>query len=159
LEDEKKFVGADFNKCTGCRVCELVCALENEKTFDPKLSRMKVLRLHGLINMPVCCRLCKDAPCVRSCPRDALTQSEETGVILVDDTKCDLCGWCLGSCKYGAIFLSQDKKTVMICNLCEGTPKCMEWCPEDALNLMTQKEFNQKARKATVNNLIPDSWR
>jgi carbon-monoxide dehydrogenase iron sulfur subunit len=157
--NEKKFVGADFDKCTGCRVCELVCALENEKTFDPKLSRMKVLRLHELINMPVCCRLCEDAPCVRSCPREALTQSEETGVVLVDDTKCDLCGWCFGSCKYGAIFLSQDKKTVMICNLCEGTPKCVEWCPEDALDLMTQKEFDKRARKATVNKLIPDSWR
>jgi len=40
MTDEPKFVGADFEKCTGCRVCELVCALENEKTFDPKLSRI-----------------------------------------------------------------------------------------------------------------------
>jgi len=159
MTDEPKFVGADFEKCTGCRVCELVCALENEKTFDPKLSRIKVLRLHQLVNMPVSCKFCDDAPCVRSCPRDALTQSEETGVIMVDDAKCDLCGWCLESCKHGALFLNQDKKTVMICNLCEGTPQSIEWCPEAALSLMTQKEFDQKARKATVNKLIPEAWR
>lgn len=158
-KDEKKFIGADFDKCTGCRVCELVCALENEKAFDPKLSRIKVLRLHQLVNMPVSCRFCEDAPCVRSCPREALTQSVKTGVILVDDTKCDLCGWCIGGCTHGAIFVNQDKKTVMICNLCENMPMCVEWCPEDALRLMTQKEFNQKARKATVNKLIPESWR
>lgn len=159
VADEKKFVGADLEKCTGCRVCELVCALENEKLFDPKLSRIKVLRLHQLVNMPVVCRFCENAPCVRACPRDALTQSEETGVISVDDSKCDLCGWCIESCKYGAIFVDEDKKTVKTCNLCEGTPKCVEWCPENALSLMTQEEFDKKARKATVSKLIPEAWK
>ena len=157
--DERKFIGADFDKCTGCRVCELVCALENEKTFDPKLSRIKVLGFNQIMNMPVACRLCDDAPCVRSCSRDALTRSEETGVIMVDDDKCDVCGWCLESCKHGALFVNEDKKTVMIYNLCDGNPQCVEWCPEDALCLMTQKEFDQKARKATVDMLIPDAWR
>jgi Fe-S-cluster-containing hydrogenase component 2 len=47
----------------------------------------------------------------------------------------------------------------MICNLCDGNPQCVEWCPENALSLMTQKEFDQKARKATVDMLIPDDWR
>jgi len=37
---ERKFVAADFEKCTGCGVCELVCALEREKVFDPQLSRI-----------------------------------------------------------------------------------------------------------------------
>lgn len=157
--NEQKFVGADFDKCTGCRVCELVCALQNENVFDPKISRIKVLHLHQLVNMPVACRLCEDAPCVRACSRDALTKSEETGAILVNDSKCDLCGWCLESCKHGAIFLNVEKKTVMICNLCEGEPKCVEWCPEGALSLMTQKEFDSKARKTTINKLIPESWR
>jgi carbon-monoxide dehydrogenase iron sulfur subunit len=159
VANERKFVGADFDKCTGCRVCELVCALENEKVFDPKLTRIRVLRLHGLINMPVSCRLCEDAPCVRACLRGALRQSEETGMIVVDDEKCDLCGWCLQSCNYSAIFLNHDRKTVMVCNLCEGTPQCIEWCPEGALSLMTQKEYDQKAREATVNKLIPEAWR
>ena len=72
---ERKFVAADFDKCNGCGVCELVCALEREKVFDPRCSRIKVLRLHQLINMPVVCRLCEDAPCVPACPRDALKQS------------------------------------------------------------------------------------
>ena len=159
VSDEQKFVGADFDKCTGCRVCELVCALENESVFDPKLSRIQVLRLHQLVNMPVACRLCEDAPCVRACSRDALSRSEETGAIVVDDEKCDLCGWCIQACKYGAIFLNQDRKTVMICNLCEGTPQCVEWCPEGALSLMTRKDFDEKARKATVSKLIPEAWR
>jgi carbon-monoxide dehydrogenase iron sulfur subunit len=159
VANERKFVSADFDKCTGCRVCELVCALENENVFDPKLSRIKVLPFHLLVNMPMACRFCEDAPCVRSCSRKALTQSEETGVIIVDDDKCDLCGWCIESCKYGAIFLNRDKTTVMTCNLCDGTPQCIEWCPESALSLMTQEEVEEKTRKAAVKNLIPEEWR
>lgn len=156
---EKKFVGVDFEKCTGCRVCELVCALHKENSFDPKLSRIKVLRLHQLVNLPVACRLCEDAPCVRACPRDALTQDEETGVISVDDSKCDMCGWCIEACKYGAMFLSENKKTVKVCDLCEGKPQCVEWCPEGALSLMTQEEFEEKTRKATIQKIIPETWK
>jgi len=156
---EKMFVGVDFEKCTGCRVCELVCALHKENSFDPKLSRIKVLRLHQLVNLPVTCRLCEDAPCVRACPRDALTQDEETGVISVDDSQCDMCGWCIEACKYGAMFLSENKKTVKVCDLCEGKPQCIEWCPEGALSLMTQEEFEEKTRKATIQKIIPETWK
>lgn len=156
---ERKFVAADFEKCTGCGVCELVCALEREKVFDPRCSRIKILRLYQLINMPVVCRLCEDAPCVTACPRDALRQSEETGVIMVDGEKCDSCGWCIEACPYGAITLHPEKKIVMICDLCEGQPQCVEWCPEDALDLVTRKTFDEKVRKATVKMLIPESWR
>ena len=111
------------------------------------------------INMPVVCRLCEDAPCVRACPRDALRQSEETSVVQVDEEKCNSCGWCIEACPYGAITVHPEKKTVMICDLCDGQPQCVEWCPEDALNLITQKTFNENIRKATVTVLIPESWR
>jgi Fe-S-cluster-containing hydrogenase component 2 len=157
--EEREFVIADFDKCSGCGVCELICALHKEDKFDPKLSRIKVLRLYQLINTPVACRFCEDAPCVASCPRDALKQSEETGVILVDDDKCDLCSWCIEACPYGAITVLQKEKTVRICDLCEGQPQCIEWCPEEALDLSTQQEFDEKIRKATVKKLLPETWR
>jgi len=156
---ERKFVAADFDKCTGCGVCELVCALEREKVFDPQLSRIKVLRFHQLINLPVVCRLCEDAPCVPACPREALKQSEETGVIMVEDEKCDCCGWCIEACPYGAIVVHPEKMTVMMCDLCDGQPQCVEWCPEEALDLLKRKAFDEKVRKATVKKLIPENWR
>jgi len=156
---ERKFVAGDFEKCTGCGVCELVCALEREKAFDPRCSRIKILRLHQLVNMPVVCRLCENAPCVPACSREALKQSEETGVIMVDEEKCDCCGWCIEACPYGAITLHPEKKIIMICDLCDGQPQCVEWCPEGALDLLTQKTFDEKVRKATVSKLIPETWR
>jgi Fe-S-cluster-containing dehydrogenase component len=157
-EPERKFVAGDFDKCTGCGVCELVCALERENAFDPRRSSIKVLRLYQLINTPVACRLCDDAPCVPACPRDALIQSED-GVIVIEDDKCDSCGWCIEACPHGAVILHPTKTTVLICNLCEGQPQCIEWCPEGALDLQTEKELTEKIRKATVNKLIPEAWR
>ena len=157
-QPERKFVAGDFDKCTGCGVCELVCALERENAFDPRRSSIKVLRLYQLLNTPVACRLCDDAPCVPACPRDALHQSED-GIIDIEDEKCDSCGWCIEACPHGAVTLHPTKSTVLICNLCEGQPRCVEWCPEGALDLQTEKELEDKIRRATVNKLIPEAWR
>jgi carbon-monoxide dehydrogenase iron sulfur subunit len=159
IETERSFVVPDVDKCTGCGACELVCALEKEKSFDPRCSRIKVLRLYQLVNMPVICRFCEDAPCVVACPRDALKQSEQTGVIMVDDEKCNGCSWCIETCPYGAITIHPEKKVVMMCDLCDGQPKCVEWCPEGALELLTKEELDKKVRKAAVTKLIPKSWR
>jgi carbon-monoxide dehydrogenase iron sulfur subunit len=155
---ERKFVAADLEKCTGCGVCELVCALKREKVYNPQRSRIKILRLHQLINMSTACRLCENPPCVTACPLDCLTQSE-TGVIIVDEDKCDCCGWCIKACPYGAIVMNPEKETVMICDLCDGEPQCVEWCPEEALDLVTQKEFDKNIRKATANKLINETLR
>ncbi len=158
-DKERKFVVADIELCTGCGACELTCALEKEKKFDPQYSRMKVQRSSQLVNIPVACRFCKNAPCVIACPRDALKQSDDTGVIMVDEAKCDNCGWCIETCPYGAIAVHPDKKVVMMCDLCHGQPKCVEWCPRGGLELLTQKEYDQRAKKATVKKLIPETWR
>ena len=158
-ETKRKFVAADVEKCTGCGVCELICALKRENVYNPRCSRIKILRLYRLINMAVVCRLCENTPCISACPRDCLTQSDKTGVIMVDEEKCDCCGWCIEACPYGAITLNPEKETVMICDLCNGEPQCVEWCPEGALDLVTQKEFDKNLRKTTINKLIKEKLR
>jgi Fe-S-cluster-containing hydrogenase component 2 len=95
------------------------------------------------------CRFCEDAPCVRACSRNALTQSEE-GFILVDETKCDRCGWCIQACPYGGISLHPDKTSVLVCDLCKNNtegPQCVQFCPEEALELV---ENNEDATKKWV---------
>jgi Fe-S-cluster-containing hydrogenase component 2 len=78
---------------------------------------------------------------------------------MVDDEKCDNCGWCIETCPYGAIMLHPEKKVVMMCDLCGGRPQCVEWCPEGALELLTQEGLDKKVRKVAVNKLIPETWR
>lgn len=150
-----KFVSVDINKCVGCRVCEYACSMEKCKTFNPTRSRIRVVRIYPHTNAALNCRMCEDAPCVLACPRKALTQSEESGIIEVNDQLCDGCGWCVKACQFGAIALDT-KPTVRICDLCrdrEIGPACIEWCPEDALELTTNDILAQKARIETVRRL------
>ena len=156
---EKSFISADLQKCTGCGTCELICAIKRENVYSPRYSRIKILRLFRLVNLAVVCRQCKDAPCVVSCPQDCLVQSENSGVILVDESKCDCCGWCMEACPYGAITVNPETETVMICDLCDGNPQCVEWCPEEALGFVTQEEFNENIREATADKLITENLR
>ncbi|XHH08781.1 MAG: thiamine pyrophosphate-dependent enzyme [Candidatus Bathyarchaeia archaeon] len=127
-------VACDNEKCVGCAVCEYICSFEKEQVFNPLKSRIRTTRVNQINNTAVTCRACLDAPCVASCPHDALLKSAKTGTILVDETRCTGCGWCIESCKYGAVTLDPNKRKVMICDTCNGDPKCVKYCPETALS-------------------------
>jgi len=157
LATKRKFVSVDPDKCVGCAVCEYACSMEKEKAFNPLKSRIRVVRLNPLVNMSVTCRLCQDPACVQACPRDALRKSTESGNVMVDEEKCNGCGWCIEACDYGAIMLHPEKKTVFVCDLCNGKPKCVEWCPEEALDFATDDQIAQKARIATVKKMFQDA--
>ena len=152
-----KFVACDHDKCVGCRICEYVCSMEKNKTFNPSRSRIRVIRIYPTTNASLTCRLCEDAPCVVACPRKALTQSEENGIITVNDDLCNGCGWCIEACDFGSICLDPDKKVVRMCDLCAtrtGGPACVEWCPEEALELTSKDILSQKARISAIQNLV-----
>lgn len=158
---ERKFVSADPEKCVGCQVCEYICTMSHEGNFNPLKSRIRVVRINQLVNLAVTCRLCNDPPCVAACPRDALTQSEETGVINVDKDKCDGCGWCIEACDYGAMMMHPELKIVTVCDLCKekGEPQCVKWCPEEALDLVTSDVLAQKARITAVKKLFQEAMK
>jgi TPP-dependent indolepyruvate ferredoxin oxidoreductase alpha subunit len=134
LNTVNQFVNCNPQKCVGCDICEYICSLEKEKVFNPVKSRIRAVRLDSLSNMAVTCRVCKEAPCVAACPKDALEQSTGNGTITVDEEKCDGCGWCIEACEYGAITLHRDTRKAIVCDTCEGDPQCIQWCPESALS-------------------------
>jgi Fe-S-cluster-containing hydrogenase component 2 len=150
----RKFVAANPSKCTGCSLCEYVCALEKKESFwSPLRSRIRIVRLTPAFNIAMTCRFCEDSPCVKACPRDALTQSEENGVIVVNEARCDGCGWCVQACPYGGIAVHPDKPSVLVCDLCNGEPKCIEFCPEEALELVSGDEEAMKKLLTAVENI------
>jgi TPP-dependent indolepyruvate ferredoxin oxidoreductase alpha subunit len=130
-----QFVNCDPERCVGCVVCEYACSWEKEKVFNPVKSRIRAIRLDQLSNAAIACKACKDAPCVAACPEKALSQSTETGVVTVDEDKCNGCGWCIEACEYGTITLHPNKQKVIVCDLCNGEPECVQFCPEGALSL------------------------
>jgi carbon-monoxide dehydrogenase iron sulfur subunit len=138
-ETAKRFLSVNPEKCVGCGICEFACSLEKEGVPNPIKSRIRIIRGPPFIHLATTCRQCEDTPCIRACPKEALNQSKETGAILVNEQKCDGCTWCLEACAYGAIRYDPDADTVVICDLCDGNPKCKEMCPEEAIDFVAEE--------------------
>lgn len=154
-----KHIICDPTLCTGCRICEYACSMTKTRSYDPAYSRIRVVRIEPITMTAISCRLCEDAPCILACPRDALTRSEVNGTILVDSDKCDGCGWCVEACDFGAIILNPESRHAEICDLCaneEDGPRCVAYCPKEALSLATPETLRQKARRDVVARLMEE---
>jgi Fe-S-cluster-containing hydrogenase component 2 len=148
----RKFVSVDPAKCTGCGICEYVCASEKCEHWTPLGSRIRVMRITPMLNAAMTCKFCKDAPCIKACPEDALAQSEN-GVIIVDEKKCSACDWCIQACPYGGIALDPEKRIAIACDLCNGDPKCIDSCPEEALQLVSDDGTAEKTFAAALEKI------
>ena len=148
-----QYVACDPQKCIGCQLCEYVCSFTKTGEFNTYRSRIRTVRAEEILITAVTCRTCEDAPCVIACTRDALSQDSETGVIHVDESRCDGCAWCIEACDFGAISINPLTKLAEMCDLCadqEDGPQCVKWCPKDALELTTSDQRAQKARHKLV---------
>jgi len=151
-----------------CRGCELACALAHAGTKDlveAIYGRDAKPRIYiepaGDLAVPLQCRHCEDAPCVRVCPSGALTRASEASPVLVVHQRCIGCGFCVESCPFGVIRLarsaepgiSDGRMAVIKCDLCakrlaEGLqPACVSSCPVGALSFEEAEENARKARK------------
>jgi carbon-monoxide dehydrogenase iron sulfur subunit len=158
--EQKKFVSVDPSKCTGCGICEYACAVEKgESLGNPMCSRIRVIRMTPMFNFALACRFCEDAPCVRACPEKALVQSEKTGILMVKDKQCKGCDWCVQACPHGGIMIHSDTGKAVACDLCEGEPKCVEFCPEEALDLVGSDEEADKRFSEALEKLPAETER
>jgi len=148
MEQQFKFLFIESEKCNGCRICELRCSFFHEGVYSPTLSRIHVVKweLDG-IDVPVACRQCVDAPCIRVCPTGAVTKSAKPGAIQIDESKCIGCKMCVVACPFGAMMMHPKLNIAMTCDLCDGDPQCAKYCPENAIHYMTPKEFADYRRK------------
>src|SRR4030066_2119369 len=143
--ENRKFVSVAPSKCTGCGICEYACTLEKgEKVWNPLRSRIRVIRMTPLFNFALACRFCEDAQCVKACPEKALVQSEKTGILMVKEKKCKGCDWCIQACQHAGIVPHPDTGVVIACDFCQGAPKCVEACPEEALDVVADDEAAEK---------------
>jgi Fe-S-cluster-containing hydrogenase component 2 len=154
----RKFVSVDPAKCTGCGICELACSQEKGEASQLQ-SRIRVVRMKPLFNFALACRSCEDAKCVKACPEKALSQAEGTGVIMVSDKKCKGCDWCVQACEHGGIEIHPETGLAIACDLCGGEPKCIEFCPEEALELVATDEEAEKRMNETIDKLPAETER
>ena len=148
-----KYIVCDPELCIGCQLCEYICSYTKTGEFNSYRSRIRTVRVDEVLITAVACRTCENAPCVIACPRDALSQDQETGIIRIDPTKCDGCAWCIEACDFGAISINPATTLAEICNLCQDEPdgpQCVKWCPKEALVLTTPDQSAQRTRKKLI---------
>ena len=119
--------------CSGCRICELVCAMKHFQVNNPKKSAVRVMVTypHPVVRMPVVCSQCKAPICADACPVGALSRAN--GVVTLDKRTCISCMKCVEACPFGAIFAHEDVEHPIKCDLCGGEPECVAACPTSAL--------------------------
>jgi tetrathionate reductase subunit B len=83
--------------------------------------------------LPRTCNHCDNPPCVRNCPTQA-TYKDKTGIVLVNNTVCIGCGYCIQTCPYDARYINPDSHTTDKCTFCLHRlnagllPACVETC-------------------------------
>ncbi len=124
----------DYEKCVGCATCEMVCSLVHEGICSPELSRIRVVRYPTeAFNVPITCAFCEDPPCVRVCPTAAISKNEDTGYVGINPALCIGCRQCVQVCPFGHANFNPVQGTAFKCDLCGGSPQCVEFCWTDAL--------------------------
>jgi len=132
--------------CSGCRLCETVCSFEHEEIFAPWLSRIKVVKVDHLTDYPLTCKLCKNPPCKKACPQAAISKNKNTDALQIDSELCIGCGECVLACPFGAISIPREKISPIVCNLCDGDPKCVKYCPTEVLKLKDEEAVAKRKR-------------
>lgn len=151
-----KYISCDSGLCAGCQICELVCSSAKYSFYSSELTRIHTVRVSPTQVMSIPCRVCEDPPCVKACPRSALSIKPETGIIILDKGKCAGCGWCIEACDFGAIIPDINTKTILVCDLCPELekPRCIEFCPKGALSFTTHQAEAQKSRIKAAKKLF-----
>jgi Fe-S-cluster-containing hydrogenase component 2 len=79
----------------------------------------------------VTCYQCNPAPCVDACTEEAIIRGKSDAWV-IDRDKCIGCGLCVDACPYDVIVLDSEN-VAMKCDLCNGNPSCVEFCPTHAI--------------------------
>jgi anaerobic carbon-monoxide dehydrogenase iron sulfur subunit len=144
----------NYEKCTGCRLCELVCAVKHDGISNPMRSRIKVMKweMEGLY-IPMSCQQCQDAPCLNVCPVKAISRDEEMARVMVDYDVCIGCRSCVAVCPFGAMNFNVIDKKVFKCDLCEGDPQCVRFCDRKAVDFVSPDEVSIEIKREAASRM------
>jgi formate dehydrogenase beta subunit len=156
----------DTTICTGCRGCQVACKqwwdlpaekTENRGSYEnpPDLSPKTWTRItfHEIehedgrvdwFHMATGCMHCTDAGCVGVCPTGALTRDPNLGMVSLDRSKCNGCGYCVEACPFHIPRLEKQdgfsRAIASKCNFCQDRlsnqllPACAKTCPTGAIS-------------------------
>ncbi len=141
----------DQSRCSGCDTCVVACKDWHDVAAGPaswiKIETIEKGRFPDLSVsfLFTTCFHCADAPCIRACPVDAISNKKVDRIVMVDREVCvggEECRFaCLKACPYNAPqFGSEPNARMQKCDLCldrwaEGKkPICVGSCLMRALD-------------------------
>jgi len=134
----------DLRKCVGCQACTVACSIENQMPigqFRTTVKQYEVTLDDGstaeqnvkAFTLPRLCNHCENPACVAVCPVQATYQRDD-GIVMVDNSRCVACAYCVQACPYDARVINEDTLTADKCTFCAHRlekgllPACVETC-------------------------------
>jgi len=153
-----KVIGVHLDRCTGCKTCELYCAVERGSSGKTLLRAVQELPLpqprvrvegNNEVPFPLQCRHCLQAPCLNACLTGALVRDPKTNLVVIQEDLCIACWTCTMYCPYGVIFPWPQKEMALKCDRCVymENPICVEVCPTQALELVEMDDYDDMLRE------------
>lgn len=157
----------DLRRCIGCQACTVSCAIENQTPqgeFRTLVNQYQV-QIEGQqsvtnVLLPRLCNHCDNPPCVPVCPVQATFQRED-GIVVVDNTRCVGCAYCVQACPYDARFINHETQTADKCTFCVHRleagllPACVESCVGGARIVVILKIHTAAFHKCCMNTMTP----
>jgi len=150
----KEILTIDLELCTGCRNCELACSTAHTQSFNPKRSRIQILKdeVRNLV-VPMVCLQCENPLCQEACPNGAIVEKDH-GILYVKQETCIGCMNCITACVYGGIAIDPQTKKAIKCDLCDGNPACVKACDYGAISVSSMKSEGLDQRRKAVSPAI-----
>jgi len=158
--------------CTGCKTCELACAVAHSASQNllgamtespPPHTRIYVeaapVSPFEILKLPMTCRHCDPAPCIAACIPQAMHRGSRDEVTNVGGKHaCIACAMCIMTCPFGMIgraavldeIASAGYRVMAVkCDLCPDrpAPACVTACPTGAILFVEGDEFAHGARQ------------
>lgn len=146
----------DLEICKECDECSAECSY----VYHPENDGITSLR--EFANFALICRECEAAPCVESCPKQAL-EKQEDGKLKRYNFRCIGCKSCSHACPFGTIFPELIPYRTSMCDYCvnrlkqDEVPLCVRTCDEDAIRYEEVEESEEENIYFIGNNLAVHS--
>jgi len=140
-------------------------ALEREKDANIECSYFYhpdnngLLRIFEVANFAHTCRKCEDAPCVASCPKDAL-EKDENKILRRYSMRCVACKTCSHACPFGTIYPETIPYVIPQCDYCIDkmdsgkNPACVRTSKTEAIQFGNFTEDDAKGIFSVGDNVL-----
>lgn len=142
----------DLEKCATCKEMKCACSYPRHP-FNKGMNALLEYAAFAFI-----CRQCEEAPCVNSCPKEALEKLPNSALKRYN-VRCVSCKSCMLACPFGTIIPEIVPYLSSKCDLCAGRlkegeePVCVTSCPYGVLEYVEVIESAHKNLYIVNDNL------